>query len=193
MIPEKLVGIKLDWSTTFRDIHEITENKFFWINIPQQRTWFGVNSDGTKMSSETINGLPDILSDNAFLSEVDIFDLHTSQLDTALVKSLIIQKIGLENYRFDIHPELNLIVDEHIRFAFEFVNLVENREKRLCLIISIKDTEAKLDGEGLLTTNQRFTKLSNLVSQNWPENIQLKFGNSKLIFENAMYQLEGLN
>lgn len=167
VVPSSYKAIIWKVSSTYTEIHEKTRKNYVWVHIPKKESWAGFRLDGTSVDSEDIieNNL-----ENATIGEAIITELHGTQLQSALLKSLIAQTIGLGNYDYDIHPAANLNHFQGVKIDVRFMILREEEKNHLYMRIDTKDESRKLDtDEGLLNTEERFNQIRTVVNHYWSE------------------------
>ncbi len=184
-LPFSFIGLIGKYTTTYIDIHKKVGKNYTWVHIPQKDSWIGFHLNGLNIGNSAI---PENLVNNTSCGEANFSELHNTQLHSALLKSLVAQTIGINNFDVDIYPTNNLDFFKGIQVDLKFVILGENTKRFLFLRIDTKDTSRRLDtGEGLLNTEERFNQIREVVNYYWPEGINFTLGGHKFEFESDFF------
>jgi hypothetical protein len=192
IIPRAVTGLKWSGSATFTEIHEMTGREITWVHSPPQQLWIGFKLDGSGFDND-LSELPIAVENNTYIQEIEVLDLHVQQLQGALIKSLIAQTVGVENLNFDIYITDNLFVNQQQSLALKFLTIVENNDRYFLLNVDVKDRTRKLEDEGLLNTNERFSLIKEILELYWPDGIKFTFGGQDFVFSSDLYLIEDDN
>ncbi|MBA7517857.1 hypothetical protein ES705_09911 [subsurface metagenome] len=186
-MPTSFKGLIWVVSSTYTDIHQKIGKNSIWVNIPNHNSWIGFCLDGLDIKK---NQIPESLPNNLDIGEINVSDLHKSQLHNALLKALIAQTIGISNINLNIKPAKNLSFFKRIYADLRFVILNKKGISYLFLRIDTKDTSRSLETDkGLLNTEERFNQIREFINHYWPNGIKFTFGGHEFEFESDFFKI----